>query len=143
MESKIISLLMNAPTRHGFETIADSPTGGRRLVDKVRGMASNDLDNFFVFGNLSSIGKVFDTAEQLEMLDNKKYSWTVVTTETDSDVIKCQLCSKATVMYARPRPKAAVADIDGIKRTYDLTSNSDVDLGFYFDATLKAVMGIR
>lgn len=147
MESKLISLLMNVPARHGFSAIADdsSTGGGRRLVDKVKGMAANDLDNFFVFGNLSSIGRVLDTAEQLDMLNNKKYSWTAVTTQTDSDVIKCELCSKATVMYARPRPKAdaVTAGIDGIKRTYGLTSNSDVDVAFYFDATLKAIMAIR
>ena len=146
MESKFISLLMNVPVRHAFYSISGGGGRSRTIIDKLKVMAGNDLDNFFVFGNLSSIGKVLNAAEQLEMLGNKKNSWTVITSQTDSAVIKCGQCSKATVMFARPRPSktsAAASGIDGIKRTYDLTSNSDVEVAFYFDATLKAIMAIR
>ena len=145
MESKFISLLMNVPVRHAFDSISGGGGGRRRtIIDKLKVMVGNDLDNFFVFGNLSSIGKVLDAAEQLEMLGNKKYSWTVITSQTDSAMIKCGQCSKATVMFARPsKTSAAASGIDGIKRTYDLTSNSDVEVAFYFDATLKAIMAIR
>ena len=142
MESKFISLLMNVPVRHAFDSISGR---SRTIIDKLKVMVGNDLDNFFVFGNLSSIGKVLDAAEQHGMLgNNKKYSWTVITSQTDSAMIKCGQCSKATVMFARPsKTSAAASGIDGIKRTYDLTSNSDVEVAFYFDATLKAIMAIR
>ena len=85
-----------------------------------------------------------DAAEQLEMLDTQKYSWTAITTATGSSQINCRLCDKATVTLARPRPKVNGAGLEAIKRTYDLQkSNSDAQMAFYFDASLRAIMAIR
>ena len=137
MDAKFSSLLSNVPVKHGFGMIEPSV-----VKVKIMSMADTGLFNFFVLGSMESIKEVLDVAGSLNMLQSKKFSWTVLTKE-NVETVSCTSCDKVKIMHLYPMAKGNEMSVEGLRRSYGIRDHPDVDVAFYFDAGLKALKAIR
>lgn len=111
-----------------------------RIQDQLEGLRNLRIRNFFVFGNLSNIQSVLQSAERMNIL-NAKFGWFVITQESSDFSYGCKNCK---VIYIQPglNPEGQKI-LDDIRSTYDLTGKPDIVAAFYFNLALKTFITLR
>lgn len=93
-----------------------------------------------MFGNLSNIQSVLQSAERKNIL-NSKFGWFVITQDSLDFSYGCKNCK---VIYIQPGLNQEGQKIlDDIRSTYDLTGKPDIVAAFYFNLALKTFITLR
>ena len=141
MSGKYSSLLVNVPVRHSFGLLTNKTK--EEVMSKLKTMAETELNNFFVLGSVDTIALTLQAASELKMLGTKKFSWSSLTLDEAKSVPCTTNCVNLKLVFMHPKPKASTGSIEGIRSSYGVEAKPDIDVAFYFDAGMKALMAIR
>ncbi|XP_046835531.1 ionotropic receptor 25a isoform X1 [Vespa crabro] len=137
MSYKYNSLLLNVPTRHVINNIAETVDA---MKEQLSGMRDLDVVNYFILGEGKTIDMVLKTAEALNFT-GRKYGWFALTME--KDIWPNCNCKNISLLFMKPE----------LRETDDTSSADDsleailpspfLSSAFYYDLTLLGVESMK
>uniref|UniRef100_A0A1A9WKV0 Ionotropic glutamate receptor C-terminal domain-containing protein n=1 Tax=Glossina brevipalpis TaxID=37001 RepID=A0A1A9WKV0_9MUSC len=137
MDHKYKSLLQNIQTRHVITTITQ---GDRERTEEIEKLRNLDINNFFILGNLRTIGQVLGTYKVIYEENEQR----ILSLEKSNEGEITSKRDNATIMFLKPVVYTQQRERLGqLRTTYNLNDVPQIMTVFYFDLALRAFLAIR
>uniref|UniRef100_A0ABM1IVT1 Glutamate receptor ionotropic, kainate 2 n=1 Tax=Polistes dominula TaxID=743375 RepID=A0ABM1IVT1_POLDO len=137
MSYKYNSLLLNVPTRHVINNIAQNVKDMKEQLSRLRDL---DVVNYFILGDEKTIHMVLQTAEVLNFIGHK-YGWFVFT--LDKDIWPNCSCKNITLLFMKPEWKETESNKGFDKSLQAILPSPFLSSAFYYDLTLLGVESMK